>query len=84
MVFCTILSKLAHNFIKFPQNGQETAIAIHRSQAFTNSIIPYIVGVIDGTHVEITGPNTESRVEYSRKQKYTINTKGVVEYNLLF
>ena len=68
MVFCRILLKLTHNFIKFPQNGQETAIAIRRFQAFTNSIIPNIVGVNNGTHVEIAGPNTGSRVDYySRK-----------------
>ena len=68
MVFCRILLKLPHNFIKFPQNGQEAAIAIRRFQAFTNSIIPNIVGGNDGTHVEIAGPNTGSRVDYySRK-----------------
>ena len=85
MEFCRIMSKLAHNFIKFSQNGQETAIAIRRFQAFTNSIIPNIVGIIDGIHFEITCPDTESRVDYYlRKQKYTINTQGVVGYNLLF
>ena len=58
------MSKLAHNFIKFPQNGRETAITIRRFQAFTNSIIWDIVGVIDGTYVEITCLDTGSRVDY--------------------
>ena len=85
MKFCRIMSKLPHNFIKFPQNDQETALAMRRFQAITNSIIMNIVGVINRTHVEITCPDTESRVDYySQKQKYTINTQGVVRYNLLF
>ena len=72
-------------FIKFPQNGQETAIAIHRFQAFTNSIIPNIVGAIDGVHVEINCVDIESRADYdSRKQKSAINAQGFVGYNLLF
>ena len=81
------MSKLAqiYNFIKFPQNGKETAIAMRKFQVFTNFIIPSTVGVIDGTHVNITCPDTESIVEYySRKQKYTLNIQGVVGYNLLF
>ena len=43
MEFYRILSKLANDFIKFPKNDQETAIAIRRFQAFTNCIIPNIL-----------------------------------------
>ena len=64
MQFFKLMLKLAHNFIKFFQNGQETAIAICSFQAFANSIIPNIVGLIDGKHIEITCPDTESRVDY--------------------
>ena len=81
------MSKLAqiYNFIKFPQNGKETTIAIRKFHVFTNFIIPSTAGVIDGTHVNITSPDTESIVEYySRKQKYTLNIQGVVGYNLFF
>ena len=49
MKFCRIMSKLPHNFIKFPQNDQETALAMRRFQAITNSIIMNIVGVINRT-----------------------------------
>ena len=44
-----------------------------------------MVGIIDGTHVEILCTNLESRVDYfSHKQKYTVNTQVVVGANLMF
>ena len=44
-----------------------------------------MVGVIDGTYVEMLCTNSESRVDYfSRKQKYTVNTQAVVGANLMF
>ena len=47
--------------------------------------IPQVVGAVDGTHVEILCPDSESRVDYfSRKQKYTINTQAVVGSDLIF
>ena len=77
MEFCRIMSKLAHNFIKFPQNGQETAITIRRFQAFTNDLFspmispmfspmisPMFQAFTDGTYVEITCLVTGSRVDY--------------------
>ena len=77
MEFCRIMSKLAHNFIKFPQNGQEIAITIRRFQAFTNDLFspmispmfspmisPMFQAFTDGTYVEITCLVTGSRVDY--------------------
>ena len=59
------MSKLAYIFIKFPQNVLEPSVtAMLRFQAFTNSIIPNTVGVINGTHAEITYSDTERRVDY--------------------
>ena len=44
-----------------------------------------MVGVIDGTYVEMLCTNSESRVDYfSRKQKYTVNPQAVVGANLMF
>ena len=83
MELCKIMLKLVHDFIKFPQNGQETGIAICRFQKLTNIAIPIIVAVINETHFEINSPDTENTVDYySRKQKYTIRSQGIVQYNL--
>ena len=51
----------------------------------TECKIPQVVGAIDGTHVPIISPNTDSKPDYyCRKQMYSINTQAVVGGNLLF
>ena len=56
-----------------------------KSFVHTESRIPQVVGVNDGTHIEILCVYLESRVDYfSRKQRYTINTQAVVRANLMF
>ena len=83
--FCEAILEISHEFIHFPTNGRETAIAIQKFRAFTESKIPQVVGVNDGTHIEILCVDSESRVDYfSRKQRYTINTQAVVGANLMF
>ena len=49
MEFRRIISSLTYNFIKFPPKYHETAIAIHSFQKFPKTIIPNIIGAIDGT-----------------------------------
>ena len=76
---------LANNFIKFPKTTFETSEAMKRFQEFTECKIPQVVGAIDGTHIEIMAPSTDSKADYySRKQRYTINTQAIVGSNLIF
>ena len=51
--FCEAILEISHKFIHFPTNGRETAIAIQKFHTFTESKIPQVVGVNDGTHIEI-------------------------------
>ena len=47
--------------------------------------IPQAVGAIDGTHIPILTPATESQNDYySRKERHTINTQAAVGANLMF
>ena len=47
--------------------------------------IPQAVGAIDGTHIPILTPATESKNDYySRKKRHTINTQAAVGANLMF
>ena len=83
--FCTAVCQLALQFISFPKNGRETTQEIQKFRAFTECLIPQVVGAIDGAHVEIICPDNESKVDYySRKQKYAVNTQAVVGANLVF
>ena len=83
--FCKAILEISHQFIHFPTNGREAAIAVQKFCTFTESKIPQVVGVNDGTHIEILCVDSESRVDYfSRKQRYTINTQAVVGANLMF
>ena len=83
--FCEAILEISHEFIHFPTNGRETVIAIQKFCTFTESKIPQVVGVNDGTHIEILCVDSESRVDdFSRKQRYTINTQAAVPANLMF
>ena len=77
--------RIASEFIKFPKNGPDTATAIQHFKEFADCRIPQVMGALDGTHIEIEAPPTESKVDYfSRKQKYTVNTQAVIGANLMF
>ena len=51
--FCEAMLEISHEFINFSSNGRETAIAIQKCCAFTESKIPQVVGVNDDAHIEI-------------------------------
>ena len=83
--FCVEVMRIADRFISFPRNGPQTAMEIQKFKVFTGTILPQIVGAIDGMHVEIVSPSCDSKADYfSRKQKYTINTQAVIGSNLMF
>ena len=83
--FCVEVVRIADRFISFPRSGPQTAMEIQKFNVFTGTILPQIVGAIDGTHVEIVSPSCDSKADYfSRKQKYTINTQAVIGSNFMF
>ena len=51
--FCESTFEEAGQFIKFPANGHETALDTKKFSYFTQTVLPQVVGVIDGIHVEI-------------------------------
>lgn len=83
--FVQELARLSGQFIRFPVTAQETSIAIQKFKEFTSCQLPSVVGAVDATHSEILAPDSESRVDYfSRKQKHTIVSQGIVGANYLF
>ena len=83
--FVSEINRHAKVFIKFPSTRRETLEAMERFKITSNCVIPQVVGAIDGTHIEILCPSNDSRVDYfNRKQRYSMNTQGVVGGNLIF
>ena len=83
--FCAEISRLSKYFIKFPRIPSRTAKAIATFKETTNCKIPQAVGAIDGVHITILSPHTDSRVDYyNRQQECSINSQAVVGGNLLF
>ena len=79
------LVRMSPEFIKFPKTTLETAAKIRSFRDFTGCKIPQVLGAIDGTHVEILTPSSDSKVDYfNRKQKFTVNTQAVIGANLEF
>lgn len=83
--FCHELSRLGPHFIRFPVSRRETAEAMLKFKEVENCIIPQALGAIDGTHIPILTPATESKADYfNRKQKHSVNTQAVIGSNLEF
>ena len=62
--FCESVFEESGQFIKFPANGHDTALEIEKFSYLTQTVLPQVVGAVDGTHVEILCTNSESRVDY--------------------
>ena len=76
---------VSSEFIKFPLTTLEHGTAIKAFAEYIGCKIQQVVGAIDGTHIEILAPASESKAEYySKKQKFTINTQVVIGANLIF
>ncbi|XP_066934341.1 uncharacterized protein [Clytia hemisphaerica] len=83
--FCRALIRFGPDFIHFPSNRRETAEAIMKFKEIEQCPIPQALGAIDGTHIQILTPATESKGDYfNRKQRYAVNTQAVIGSNLEF
>ena len=72
-------------FIKFRKTTLETGAKIRSFCDFIGCKIPQFLGAIDGIHIEILAPSSDSKVDYfSRKQKFTVNTQAVIGADLEF
>ena len=82
---CAEISRLSKYFIKFSRTPGGTAKEIATFKETTNCKIPQALGAIDGVHITILSPHTDSKVDYyNRKQEHSINSQAVVRGNLLF
>ena len=65
---------------KLPETIRETATAIEEFVSYSNCKVPQVVGAIDSTHVGISTPHTNSKID--RMESEIINTQAVVRADL--
>lgn len=76
--FCEVLSQvvdvleqhLCSKWITYPTTEESRVTA---QEFYGKYGIPGVVGCIDGTHINIVGPNKNKHLYYNRKGKYSLN-----------
>ena len=65
-------------FIKFPITQE--AIRTQQQQFYAKHKIPSIVGLVDGTQVQILGPSENEEVYVNRSNYHSINVQIICNY----
>ena len=82
-LFTSFFMVLSNNYIKFSEWDEDMLKAIYSFSGRSN--LPFVMGNIDGTHVERNKPEGFSAIDYfSRKQKYTNVNQAICNGNPIF
>jgi hypothetical protein len=80
--FCQALKETCRSvFIRWPSSSQKQAIS-ENFEALHG--IPYIVGVIDGSHISIIAPEQHVADYYCRKEFHSVLLQAVVDHSCCF
>lgn len=88
-VVLALRTHLFHEFIQFPQDAQGIELLIEGFTSFQrrrnlDPVLPIVIGIIDGCHVETLPPVTEPQAAYTYKKRYAQNFLAVVDANKRF
>eukprot|EP00794_Sanderia_malayensis_P020827 gene20827-22871_t len=78
----TVLNEVKNNYIQFPRTLEEKQNAIPTLRG--RSLMPYVLGAIDGTHMKIRALKENEKDFYSRYQQYDVVCQGIVDGNMKF
>ena len=77
--FLNAMVKFSPQLIQWPADTTEI-----RAFFFERYNIPNVVGVIDGTHVQIIGPGADEVAYVNRNNYHSINVQAVCDHNYVF
>lgn len=79
---CTAIASLSSELIKFPTTEEEVQDAVVN---FSDKYhIPQCLGAIDGTHVPIRRPSSDSQAYMNRKGWYSYNVQATADHKFCF
>ena len=73
---------LGPQYITVPST--EAAVSHHVTKFFDAFAIPQCLGAIDGTHIEVKRPKSDSTDYINRKGRYSLNVQACVNYRYCF
>ena len=80
---CTAITyHLGPEYITLPLT--EPAVADLTSRFYLNYGIPQCIGAVDGTHIDIQQPRSNSSDFINRKHRYSLNVQAVCDYKYQF
>ena len=77
--FADSIYSVKHHFVKFSTTPQE--IMHNQCQFYSGYNIPNVVGLIDGTHIQIIAPPVNEDAYVNRLQYHSINCQVVVNHD---
>ena len=77
--FCLSLCSMKNDFIKFPTTQDKI---LHNEQHFFRTLkLPNIVGLIDGTQVQIIAPREQEEIYVNHQNYHSINVQVVCDFD---
>lgn len=76
-----LLTGMAPNYIQFPNQEEQTRLKL---EFYRRSRIPNVIGIIDGTHVQIIPPSEDEPSFVNRKQTHSVNVQVICDDSARF
>ncbi|XP_055379496.1 putative nuclease HARBI1 [Condylostylus longicornis] len=79
-----ILFNMKNKFVKWPYTEEAQQKCCEDFQNLRKNPIPFVIGCIDGCHIQISAPKNDSISYFNRKQVHSMVLQAVCDSNLKF